>query len=226
MLVRTPILLSLILLSASFAFTQDQSPEKSQTKHSQNKSADKKVLLPPDVLQAHTVLVLISPDAGVSMTDPSGNRFALQDVEKALLHWGRLTPIMEGSGSDTPDLVITIRKGSGKTVTPPVGGIPSNKRPVILEGDDDLIRIGVKRGPAPVTTDPTVQQDTGPSARTEVGPSEDLFEVYRGGVGYSLEGAPIWRCMAKGALRSPNVPAVEEFRKAFEEAEKQQKTKP
>jgi len=32
--------------------------------------------------------------------------------------------------------------------------------------------------------------------------------------------------MAKSALRSPNVPAVAEFRKAVEEAEKQQKSKP
>jgi hypothetical protein len=32
--------------------------------------------------------------------------------------------------------------------------------------------------------------------------------------------------MTKNALRSPNVPAVEEFRKVIEETEKQQKSKP
>jgi hypothetical protein len=37
-----------------------------------------------------------------------------------------------------------------------------------------------------------------------------------------LESPPAWRYVNKGALKSPNVPAVAEFRKAIEEAEKQQ----
>ena len=37
-----------------------------------------------------------------------------------------------------------------------------------------------------------------------------------------LERSPLWRYARKDALRSPGVPAVEEFRKAAEEAEKPQ----
>jgi hypothetical protein len=53
-----------------------------------------------------------------------------------------------------------------------------------------------------------------------------MFVVYEGRVDGLLDRAPAWRYMTKEALHSPNVPAVEEFRKAIEEAEKQQKSKP
>jgi hypothetical protein len=218
MLVRLPVLLSLVLLIVSLAIAQEKK------KNNQNQDADKKkVLLPSDILQARTVLVLVDPDAGTSMTDPRANRTAQEDVEKALLQWGRLTPVME---AQTADLVITVRKGNGKTVNPTVGGIPPNDRPVILEGDNSVIRIGGQKGHPADTTEPRVGDNTGPTPRTEAGPVEDVFEVYRGGVGSSLDNAPVWRYMAKGALRSPSVPAVEAFRKAVEEAEKQQKAKP
>jgi hypothetical protein len=141
------------------------------------------------------------------------------------MRWGRLTPVMT---DQTADLIITVRKSNGKTVNPTVGGIPPNARPVILEGDDSVIRIVAQKGHPVDTTDPSAgrEQNPGPRPRTEIGESEDVFEVYRGGVGYSLETAPVWRYMAKGALRSPGVPAVEVFRKLVEESEKQQKSKP
>jgi hypothetical protein len=60
----------------------------------------------------------------------------------------------------------------------------------------------------------------------EVGPSEDLFEVYDGRRQDPLDGSPLWRYLGKNALRPPTVTAVEQFRKAIEEAEKQQKQKP
>jgi hypothetical protein len=41
-------------------------------------------------------------------------------------------------------------------------------------------------------------------------------------VGNPLERAPIWRHVAKNGLKPPDVPAVEEFRKIFNETEKQQ----
>ncbi|HTC95649.1 MAG TPA: hypothetical protein VK699_19555 [Terriglobales bacterium] len=218
MLVRLPILLSFVLLIVSLAVAQEKS------KNNQNQNADKKkILLPSDILQARTVLVLVDPDAGTSMTDPRANRTAQEDVEKALLHWGRFTPVME---AQTADLVITVRKGNGKMVNPTVGGIPPNDRPVILEGDNSVIRIGGQKGHPADTTEPRVGESTGPTPRTEVGQVEDVFEVYRGGVGSSLDSAPLWRYIAKGALRPPSVPAVEAFRKAVEEAEQQQKAKP
>ncbi len=66
-------------------------------------------------------------------------------------------------------------------------------------------------------------QNTGPRISNEIGRAEDTFEVYRGGIKYPLDSSPVWRYSAKDALRAPNVPAVEQFRKVVAEAEKQQK---
>lgn len=181
-----------------------------------NKNDHKKKNLPADVLAARTVLVLIDPDTGVSLTDPGGNRTARQDVETAIMRWGRFTPVMDGMNAD---LVIAVRKGNGKMVNPSVGGVPVNDRPSVLEGDQSTIRIGGQRG-RPMSTD--IPQDRGPTPRAEIGETQDVFVVYRG----SVDSAPVWRYMAKGALHSPGVPAVAEFRKAIEEADKQQKSKP
>jgi len=50
------------------------------------------------------------------------------------------------------------------------------------------------------------------------------MEVYRGkdhGERENpLDSPPVWRDIAKDALRSPNVPAVDQFRKAVDETEK------
>lgn len=55
--------------------------------------------------------------------------------------------------------------------------------------------------------------------------TDDMFVVYQGGAGNPLDGPAAWRCMNKDALKSPSVPAVAEFRKAIEEAERQQQQK-
>ena len=93
-----------------------------------------------------------------------------------------------------------------------------------------VVRIDTVRRTAPTvgTTDSTqpAPQDTSPHPQTEIGPSEDMLVVYEGHVDGPLDRAPAWRYMTKEALHTPNVPAVEEFRKAIEEAEKQQKSKP
>jgi hypothetical protein len=60
----------------------------------------------------------------------------------------------------------------------------------------------------------------------EVGSADDTFVVYEGHGDAPLQRAPAWRYIAKDALRSPNVPAVAEFRKLIEQEEKKQKTKP
>lgn len=184
---------------------------------------DKKKVLPEYVLRAHTVLVVVDPDAGISPLNPNENRIAQDDVEKALMSWGRFSPVMD---AQTADLVITVRKGHGKAVNPTIGGVP-NDRPVILQPSDGGIRIGGQQGrPSPVS-DPNASapQQTGPYPRTEIGPSEDTFAVYRGGVQYPLDAAPVWLYSAKDALASPSVPAVAEFRKIIEEVEKQQQQK-
>jgi hypothetical protein len=54
-----------------------------------------------------------------------------------------------------------------------------------------------------------------------VGPSDDIFAIYRGKRDHALDAPPVWRYRAKDALRSPDVPAVDAFRKLVVEAEKQ-----
>lgn len=182
----------------------------------------KRVLLPAYVLQARTVYVLIDPMAGTSITSPLANKTALEDVEKALMKWGRFSLVME---TQTADLIITVRKGSGKIVDRTIGSEPTNDRPVIVQATDDSIRVGAHRGHPPDAAQ-TGQIGSQPHPQTEVGPPDDVFVVYQGHVGSPLDQAPAWQCAKKDGLKSPNVPAVAEFRKLIDEAEKQQKPKP
>jgi hypothetical protein len=182
----------------------------------------KENLLPPYVLTARTALVLIDPLAGTSVTSPLANRTAQEDVEKAVMQWGRLTPVME---TQTADLVIIVRKGSGKLAQPTIGGLPTNDRPIVLESSDDSVRVGAQQGhPPPI--DETASGDTGPHPQVEVGAAEDMFVVYQGHVDRPLDQPAAWRYLAEDALHSPDVPAVAKLRKVIDEAEKQQKRKP
>lgn len=179
----------------------------------------KKSTLPGYVLEAQTVFVMIDPDAGTAVTDPQGNRTAREDVEKALMRWGRLKLVMS---TDLADLVIVIRKGNTQPVQPTVSGEPPNDRPVIVQGTGDTIRIGVQQGRSPdaaETGGPTM-----PGKGGEVGPSEDMFAVYQGrGFDERLEERSLaWRYAGKGALKWPDVRAVNEFKNAVDEAVKQQ----
>jgi len=167
-------------------------------------------------------VVLIDPEAGTPVNSPLANKTAQEDVEKALMKWGRLAPVME---TETADLIIIVRKGSGKIVQPTVGGLPTNDRPVVVQPTDSGIRLGGQKGRPPDSTQPA-PQDTKPYPRTEVGQSEDMFVVYQGHVDSPLDRPAVWRYMSKDALHSPNVPAVAELRKAIEETEKQLKNKP
>jgi len=119
-------------------------------------------------------------------------------------------------------------------VEPTVGGLPTNNRPVVAEASDTDIRVGAQQGhPLPQDgpasgPDPTQSQDpkSQPHPQADVGAADDMFVVYQGHVDHPLEQPSVWRYSASAALHSPDVPAVEKFRKAIEEAEKQQKAKP
>jgi hypothetical protein len=175
---------------------------------------DKKEVLPGYVLEARTVYVVIDPDAGVSASNPNENRTALEDVEKALMNWGRFSVVMS---AQTADLVISIRRGHGKVVNPTIGGA-GNDRPVIAEPINSGIRLGAQHGtPEPVTAG---GPPTGPHPQTEIGSSEDSFILYRGQVEYPLDGSAVWRYVAKDGLSSPSVPAVAQFQKVIEQTEK------
>jgi len=179
----------------------------------------KKPTLPPFVLDAQTVFVLIDPDAGIAVTDPQANRTAQDEVEKAFMRWGRLKPVMTMTQAD---LVVVIRTGSKQPMQPTVGGEPTNDRPVIVQGTDNSIRIGAQQG-----RNPDAAQNGGPLPQQpgmggEVASPEDTFLVYQGQTSASLERAPIWRYVEKNALKAPEVRAVAEFKKAVDEAVKQQ----
>jgi hypothetical protein len=179
---------------------------------------DKKKILPAYILQARTVVVVVDPEAGISPSDPNANRIAQQEVEKALMNWGRFTPVLD---AQTADLVISVRRGNGKAVNPTVGGDPNNRPVIVQPNDSGGIRIGAQQGRNTPLNDPSVGAPPAPQPQTGIAPSEDMFSVYRGQVEYPLDNPPVWRYVAKDGLRAPAVPAVEQFRKVVEETEKQ-----
>lgn len=183
---------------------------------------DKKNALPDFVLSAQTVFVMIDPDAAIPVNDPGGNKTAREDVEKTLMTWGRLKLAMAIS---TADLVIVVRKGDKQAMNPTVDGQPPNDRPVIVQGTDDAVRIGAQQGRSP-----DAAENGGPLSQTsgkggEIGPTQDMFSVYQGQVEEPLIRAPAWRYVAKDGLKGPEVRAVAEFKKALDEAVKQQQQK-
>lgn len=186
----------------------------------------KKSSLPEYVLRATTVRVVVSPEAGEPVNEPMANTNARDAVEKALMRWGRLQPLMDGQESD---LVIAVRTGNGNLVRPTIRGGPIDQRPGTAQTTDSSVRIGAQQGQLPPLNDPgmgpQMGPQNGPRMGNEIGASEDTFEVYRGGVQYPLDTAPVWRYIAKDCLREPSVTAVEEFRKAIAKAEQAQASK-
>ena len=179
----------------------------------------KKQTLPDYVLNAHTVAVMIDPDAGEPLVHPTTNRDAQENVEKAITDWGRYEVALE---FETADLVIVVRKGNA--AGPSVHNSPMDTRPIIVQPSDGNIRIGGQQGRPPSATDPRSDGSDGnnnPRMGNDMGSTDDSFAVYIGGKQYPLDAAPVWRYQAKNALNAPNVAAVAEFRKAIEEAEKQ-----
>src|SRR5580692_10946345 len=93
----------------------------------------KKAVLPYDILEATSVLVVVDPDAGVALDAPNANQTARENVERAIMDWGRFVLVQDVSSAD---LVIEIRKGNGKMAQPTVSGVPINNRPVMIGGTD------------------------------------------------------------------------------------------
>ena len=183
----------------------------------------KKQALPDYVLKAETVLVVIRPEAGEPVTNPTANRTAQENVEKALSQWGRFRLVMD---AQTADLVIAVRKGHASG--PTVRNLPTDSRSVIIQPGNGNIRVGAQQGRPTDLSNPGLggPTDQGPRVDNEIGPSDDTFEVYRGGIEFPLDSAPVWRYTAKNALDAAQVPAVEQFRKVLTESEKQHQQKP
>ena len=111
----------------------------------------KKPALPEYVLRATTVRVVIDPDAGEPIDQPLANATARDNVEKALLQWGRLQPVLEGQESD---LVIAVRTGNGSAVRRTIKGGPIDNRAGVAQPVDGGIRIGGQQGQPPPLEDP------------------------------------------------------------------------
>jgi hypothetical protein len=209
MLYRRSLVVFLMLAGCVFAAAKDK----------------KKILLPDYVLRAETALVIVDPDAGMDVGAPTANRTAREDVEKALMNWGRFRLVMEAADAD---LVFVVRRGNGKIAQPTIGGVPNNNRPVVFAPADSGGRVGGHTGRSP--NDGGLGDDSAasphPTPQVEVGPTEDTFTVYQGNQGRPLDSPPVWRYTAKGALTSPGVPAVDVFRNLIAEAEKQRAAKP
>lgn len=189
-----------------------------------NAKDKKKPSLPELVLRARTVLVVVRPDAGEPVDHPTANATARENVEKALMEWGRLEPVLDGQEAD---LVIAVRTGTGRIAGPTMKGGPIDTRPAVGQSTDSTIRVGAQQGHAPPLNDPSMgPRESGPRIGNEVGSSEDSFEVYLGNTQYPLDSSPVWRYVAKDCLRAPTISAVEEFRKAIVESEKPQQKKP
>ena len=184
----------------------------------------KKPTLPDLILKAQTIYVVIQPDAGEPLTDPTANRNAADAVEKAIMKWGRfrLEP-----GSQTADLIIAVRRGQAGG--PTIRNSPADNRPVIIQPNGEgRTRVGGHQGRSPDLSDPGLggPTDRGPQISNQIGSSEDSFEVYMGGIDHPLDAPPLWRYTAKDALKAPRVDAVEQFRKAINESEQQRQQKP
>jgi hypothetical protein len=194
----------------------------------------KKVLLPADILKAQTVLVIVDPSAGLDVQDPNANRLARVNVEQALDKWGRFRLVQEGF---TADLIIVVRRGNGKMVQPMIGGTPVNGTPPVNAGstttpNGSTTRAGGRWGSSGIPNDPSGggNQPATPYPQAEAGSTQDTFVVYRGNKDdpnwSPLDAPAVWRFTAKDALESPSVPAVEAFRKAIAESEKQLASNP
>ncbi len=202
-------LITVVLLAVSPGFAKDKT----------------KPTLPPYVLTAHTVAVVVDPDAGISVDNPQANQVAQKDVETALLNWGRFEPTIS---TQAADLIIVVRKGHGRMLDETITDPRQNNRAGVLNPNDNGIGIGAQHGgqanPSNSSTS-NFPASQSPS-QTEIGAVDDSFVVYKGGVGNPLDSSPAWRYVAKDGLRPHNVPAVDEFRKAVAEAEKAAAKKP
>ena len=172
-----------------------------------------KAILPAYVLRAQSVTIIVDPDAGISVDDPLANQTAQKDVETAMLRWGRLNPVLS---PQLADLIIVVRKGNGRLVDQTIPDPRQNNRSGSITQTDNSIAVGAQSASQ---QNPSTPPTTAPS-QTEIGAVYDSFAVYEGHINDPLDNAPAWRYLAKDGLHSPDVPAVNEFRKAVAEAEK------
>jgi hypothetical protein len=166
--------------------------------------AKNKKLLPDEVLHAKTIMIMILPAPGTPVDEKDIQ--ATQDgVRNAFAKWGRFASADGG----TPDLLIVCRKGHAEAPTP---NLPPPERIHPTTGRT------IPDSDAPGMRGPDLERQP---AMAKLLVEDDVFEVYPGGVDRPLEKAPLWLYKGKGVLQGSKVAAVERFRKAIEESERQ-----
>lgn len=192
------------------------------------KSKEEKTL-PIYVLTAHTVAVMIDPQAGIDAEDPRANQIAQKDVETALANWGRYEMVMR---PEAADLVIVIRKGHSRLVDETIPDARQNNRAGVINPTDNGVQIGAQHGqptnvggfPGDVQGGPGTNQvarpQQGSPSQMEIGGAEDSFVVYQGKRSDPMDGPAAWRKEEKDGLHSHDVPVMAEFRKAVAAADK------
>jgi hypothetical protein len=151
--------------------------------------------------------------------DPRANQIAESNVIAALQKWGRFQPVLS---TEQADLIIVVRKGSDRLVRETITNPRQNDRVGMIAPSDAGVNMGAQHGQQSSlsTNGPGTEAGEPPHPQTEVGDTDDSFEVYEGDVDKPLDLPPGWRYTAKDGLQPHSVPAVDEFRKAIAKAEK------
>jgi hypothetical protein len=182
------------------------------------KEKQKKSPLPPSVLEAKTISIIIEPDAGHSLENPMANQTAQKDVEAAILKWGRFQPMLS---TQNADLIIVIRKGTGHIADASISDPQNSGRPGSMTPSNDGVPVSDQRSNQPSLDNRPPPTNPGtPTTHGDITNTEDSFLVYDGHAQTPLNLPPIWRYNGVDGLRSHSVPAVDGFRKAVTETEK------
>jgi hypothetical protein len=177
----------------------------------QSAGKDKKHL-PDDLLKAQTFAIVVSVDANEVAANPNVKETLQKQLETAMVNWGRYRPAAIG----TADLLIVAHRGH---VNPPD----------LVSRPDKPKWSNPNTGPGPYPDTPGLKNpglDVPGREAAKLRAEEDSFEVYPARTQGLSDATRLWQYRAALALHGSKIAAIEKFRKAIDESEKQLKQKP